>query len=103
MRQNTNLATVLGTLAVAGGLPGLIWPQVPQPIYVTWMVLAFPIGWTVSQAILALLFYGVLTPLGLVFQCVGRDSLHRIHRPNLRTYWLPKGSPSDPRRYLKQF
>ena len=46
-------------------------------IYVGWMVLAFPIGWTVSQVMLALMFFGLFTPIGLVFRLIGRDPLQR--------------------------
>ena len=39
------------------------------------MVLAFPIGWTVSLVLLGLVYYGLFTPIGLVFRLVGRDAL----------------------------
>jgi len=97
------LAIVLAVMALTAGPLGLLWPQLMRPVYVGWMVLAFPIGWTVSQATLALIFYGLFTPIGLLFRLIGRDPLHRVHRPGLETYWSPKPSVSDPRRYLKQF
>ena len=37
---------------------GATLPSANRPIYVGWMVLAFPIGWTVSQAMLGLMFDG---------------------------------------------
>jgi hypothetical protein len=74
-----------------------------RPIYVAWMVLAFPIGWTISQIILALMFYGLFTPIGLIFRIIGRDPLHRARQPGLESYWSPKTTPADPRRYFKQF
>ena len=61
-----------------------------RPIYVGWMVLAFPIGWTVSQAMLALMFYGLFTPIGLLFRLIGRDPLQLSRRSGLETYWTPK-------------
>ena len=53
VREHTNLAATLAVLALTVGLVGIIWPQTMRPIYVAWMVLAFPIGWTISQVILA--------------------------------------------------
>ena len=41
-----------GSLALTVGPLGLIRPEWLRPIYVGWMVLAFPIGWTVSQVML---------------------------------------------------
>jgi hypothetical protein len=67
------------------------------------MVMAFPIGWTISQFILALMFYRLFTPIGLVFRLLGRDALHRVRQPGLDSYWSPKATPADPRRYFKQF
>ena len=67
------------------------------------MVLAFPIGWTVSQVMLAVMFFGLFTPIGLVFRLIGRDPLHRTRRPELESYWAPKPTPTDLRRYFKQF
>ncbi len=46
-------------------------------VYIGWMILAFPIGWTVSQVMLAVMFFGLFTPIGLVFRLIGRDPLHR--------------------------
>jgi Saxitoxin biosynthesis operon protein SxtJ len=102
-RRHPTAGVVLVLLAVGVGVPGLIWPQLTRPIYVAWMVLAFPIGWTVSQLIVALLFYGLFTPIGLVFRLIGRDPLHRARQPGLETYWSAKLTPTDPRRYFKQF
>jgi hypothetical protein len=103
VREHTTLAAAFAVLALTVGLLGIIWPQVVRPIYVAWMVLAFPIGWTVSQIILALMFYGLFTPIGLIFRLVGRDPLHRARRLELETYWSPKATPADLRRYFKQF
>jgi hypothetical protein len=102
-RGHAAAAVILGIMALAVGLLGLLQPLAVRPIYVGWMVLAFPIGWIVSQAILALMFYGMFTPIGLVFRLIGRDPLHRTRQPELATYWAPKATPTDARRYLKQF
>ena len=97
------LALALAALALTVGLLGLLWPRVIRPVYVGWMVLAFPIGWTVSQAMLAVMFYGLFTPIGLLFRLIGRDPLHRARRPASRHTGAPKPSADDPRRYFKQF
>jgi hypothetical protein len=96
-------AAVLGALALTVGPVGLAWPMLVRPIFVTWMVLAFPIGWIISQAILALMYYGLFTPISLVFRLIGRDPLKRAYQPAVETYWAPKATASDPRRYFRQF
>ncbi len=96
-------SAVLAVLAVAIGLPGLARPRLVRPVYVGAMILAFPIGWVVSRLLLAILFYGVVTPMGLVLRLGGRDPL-RLARPAARTtYWMAKPEPADLRSYFRQF
>jgi hypothetical protein len=96
-------SAVLATLALAIGLPGLVRPQLVRPVFVGAMILAFPIGWLVSRVLLALLFYGLVTPMGLVFRLTGRDALRLARRPEQTTYWMPKPAPADLRSYFRQF
>jgi hypothetical protein len=103
VRHQPIAAAVFGTLAVVIGIPGLIQPAIVRPVYVGAMILAFPIGWTVSKLILACMFYGIFTPMALWFRIIGRDSLSRRHRPVTETYWLPKTQTTDPSRYFHPF
>jgi hypothetical protein len=102
-RGRSGFGAILAVLAVTIGPLGLIRPEWVRFIYVGWMILAFPIGWTVSQIILAAMFFGLFTPIGLVFRLLGRDTLQRTHRPELESYWQPKPASTDLRRYFKQF
>jgi Saxitoxin biosynthesis operon protein SxtJ len=102
-RGHTRLALSCAVLALIIGLLGLTRPEWVRLIYVGWMVLAFPIGWTVSQVMLAVIYFGLFTPIGLVFRLRGRDPLHRTRRPEPESYWVPKPMPADLRRYFKQF
>jgi hypothetical protein len=102
-RGNELWAGIVGLVAVAVGLPGLLVPKLVQPIYVASMVVAFPIGWTISRFVLMCVFYGLFTPLGLVFRLMGRDAL-RLRRPsNGETHWLPKPAATSSHRYFQQF
>ena len=103
VRGRTNLGLSIGALAMVVGLAGLTRPEWVRLIYVGWMVLAFPIGWTVSQVILLIMYYGVFTPIGLIFRLIGRDAMQRARRADLESYWTPKPAPADVRSYFKQF
>jgi Saxitoxin biosynthesis operon protein SxtJ len=102
-RGRTGVGTGFALLALAIGPVGLFRPEWIRFVYVGWMILAFPIGWTVSQIILLVMFFGLFTPIGLIFRLLGRDTLLRTRRPELETYWKPKPSSPDLRRYFKQF
>ncbi|HUY36637.1 MAG TPA: SxtJ family membrane protein [Pirellulales bacterium] len=101
-RGRTELGLTLLALALAIGPLGLIRPRAIRPIYVGWMVLAFPIGWLVSSILLAIVYYGIFTPIALVFRLLGRDALGRRTRKT-DTYWQPKRPVTDVRGYFRQF
>ena len=103
VRGHTGLALIFAFLALTIGPLGLARPDGLRWIYVGWMVLAFPIGWTVSQVLLALMFYGLFTPIGLIFKLLGARPASPHRRPELKSYWAPKPVPVDLRSYFKQF
>jgi len=59
-------AVVLWGLAVSGGLTGLWRPSLVRLLYVIWMGVTFPIGLIVSNLMLLLVFYLVITPVGFI-------------------------------------
>ena len=73
-----------------------------RPVFVGWMMLAFPLSWLVSHIALAIVFYGFFTPLALVFRLSGRDPL-ALKRRNTESYWQPRPQATDVRRYFRQF
>jgi len=102
LHGQTGLATVfLAVFAVVIGGVGLAWPSAIRPVYQAWMIVAFPIGWLVSNAILAVMFFAIFTPMAAVFRLIGRDALLRRNRGS-RSYWVPSRGPADPREYFRQ-
>jgi protein-S-isoprenylcysteine O-methyltransferase Ste14 len=93
---------VLAVAAVVVGVSGLIKPALVRPIYSGWMVVAFPIGWTVSHIALGAVFYVVFTFVGLVFRVMGRDVL-QLRRGTGGSYWMPKGEARSGDEYMRQF
>ncbi len=89
----------LGLIAV-----GLLTPRVLKPIQKLWMGLALVIGAVMSRVILSLLFYLVLTPLGLVARLAGKHFLDLKFKEAKTSYWIErprqKKIPAD---YEKQF
>lgn len=102
-RERTTVALTLGAVAAVVGLIGLAVPRMIRPIYVAWMIAAFPIGWVVSHLILAIIFYGLFTLVALFFRLIGRDALQRGPHPELDSYYVPKPMPTDPALYLRQY
>ncbi|MBY0526144.1 MAG: hypothetical protein K2R98_22310 [Gemmataceae bacterium] len=93
---------VLGLCAFDVLVAAVFRPSLLRLLYVGWMVAVFPIGWAVSHVLLGVLFYGIFTPLGLVFRLIGRDPLCR-RRSEVDSYWTPKPMPTDVSSYFRQF
>jgi hypothetical protein len=81
----------------------LVYPRGVRPVYVLLCLLALPVGLAVSEAMLMLLFYGILFPLGMIFRIVGRDGLQRRMDPAATCYWQPRRQPGDVASYMRQW
>lgn len=83
---------------------GLLAPALLKPLQKAWMALALIMGWVMSRVILLLLFYLVLTPLGLVLRRAGKKFLALERDASAESYWNRKEPrPTEPARYEKQF
>jgi hypothetical protein len=89
-----------------GGLLWLVylaWPAARKAIFVGWLYAVFPIGWTISHAIVVTFYYLVLTPVGLVLRLVGRDPMERGDKYRRDSYWTVRPRPDDTGRYFRQY
>jgi hypothetical protein len=84
------------------GLVALLRPALIRPVFIAWMGLAYPVGWVVSHLLLGLIFYGVVTPIGLLMRRLGYDSMRREFDRATPSYWMPH-EPADTARYFRQF
>lgn len=84
---------------------GIVRPGILRWVYVAWMSIAFTLGFVMSTLLLTLFFYVVLTPVGLLAKCMGRDFLNRKWEPSASTYWIERDSTKKRTRsdYEQQF
>jgi hypothetical protein len=102
-RGHTNAPAVLWTIATLFFLSGLIFPDLLRRIEKGWMGLALVLAWVNTRIILTLLFYAVITPIGVIMRLF-RDPLDRRLHDGRVSYWVPKKpEPFDPKRYENQF
>jgi len=80
---------------------GLVLPALIRPIFVGLILLTFPIGWVVSHLLLGLIFYGVVTPIGLILRISGHDLL-QLKKPSGDSAWKTSVGKTDATRYLRQ-
>lgn len=82
--------------AVLGGL-GLLVPKFLQPIYYGWMRFAILLSWITTPIILGILYYLIVTPMGLGMRLLGKDPLRRKHCEDIESYRIHSENkkPSD--------
>ena len=98
------VAAVFWVLAVLVRGVGLWRPSYLKPLFVGMTLVSWPIGVVVSWSAMALFYFGVITPVAIVFRLIGRDALKRKFDRDATTYWeacrVDRGGTE---RYLKQF
>ena len=104
LNHRGQLAIILLGIAVLFALIGVLKPNWLKVLFVASIIVTFPIGWVVSQLILAVLYFGLITPLAIVFRLSGRDALNlRDASDQKASFWSPKTVNPDKRSYFKQF
>jgi polyferredoxin len=66
---------------------GIIVPERLRLLQKAWMALAVVIGFFMSRVILTILFYGVVTPIGLLTKLFGKDIMDQRIAKERPSYW----------------
>lgn len=95
----------MAIVAVGGfiGLSGFLSLELTRYIYVTLTAVTLPVGLAISLILMTVFYFGLITPLGLVFRFVRRDALSRRFDPHARSYWIPHEPTTKMERYFRQF
>ena len=92
-------AVVLGSVLV---VLGLLLPSRLGPIYKTWMAVGNVLGWINTRIILGIIYYGLVTPMGLVMRVWRKDSMRRQYDETVNTYRVLR-RPRPASHMLRQF
>ena len=66
---------------------GFTIPVILKPIYWVWMIFATILGWIMTRVILSLLFYLIVTPIGLVARLFGKQFIELKWDKSEGSYW----------------
>jgi hypothetical protein len=77
-------------------LVALLKPALLSRLNRLWMKLGILLGKVVSPIALGVLFYGVLTPVGMVMRLAGKDPLRLKRDPAADSYWIAREPPGPP-------
>ena len=101
-KADPTVGVTLWIVGAATGILGLTGSRIALPVYWAWMGLSFVLGSVMSRLVMAFVFFGVITPIGLLMRLVGRDPL-RLRKPQVESYWVDLGRPDDISSYERQF
>ena len=83
---------------------GIISPLLLKPLQKAWMAIAIVVGFFMSRIILAISYYLVVTPMGLLTKAMGKDILDEKLDASAKTYWKARDSkPKEKISYEQQF
>jgi hypothetical protein len=88
---------IVGIISIAG----LVFPPLIRPIFVGLILLTYPIGWGVSHVLLGVIFYGIVTPIGIILRITGHDPL-QLKAPLGSSLWKSPTGKIGPASYLRQ-
>jgi len=80
-------SVVFGGIGVLLILFGLILPNILKPLNKIWMTLAVILGWFMSRIILFILYYVIITPIGIFLKLIGKDFLQLKIDKSSKSYW----------------
>jgi Saxitoxin biosynthesis operon protein SxtJ len=84
-----------GLLIFLGG----ILPRALAPIHTGWMWIGHILGWINTRILLGIVFYGLITPIGMVFRLMGKDIMRQAFSEESSTYRMVR--QSRPRSHMK--
>ncbi len=78
----------------------LLYPKVLVPPYKAWIAFGHVLGWLNARVILGVVFFLLVTPIGLIMRLLGKDLLCLRRSAN---YWVARDKPLDPQSLRNQF
>ena len=73
---------------------GLINSSILTPFNLLWFKFGMLLGRVVSPIIMALVFFGVVTPTGLIMKIFKKDLL-KLKRKDKKSYWIERKTKSE--------
>ncbi len=89
-------AMILGSLLI---VLGAIVPQCLKQVYRGWMKIGHVLGSINTRIILGIVYYLLVTPMGIIMRLMGKDPMHRALGENVDTYRVVRAV--RPRRHMR--
>ena len=97
------IALPLLIAALAISIVGFVSTRFMRLVYLGMIYATYPIGFVISHVLLAVVYFVVITVIGVLMRFFGRDPMNRDLDPSVATYWIDKETDSDSDRYFRQY
>lgn len=94
-------ALQLWAVGLGGGLivAGALVPTILAPVHRGWMWVGHVLGWINTRILLGIVFYGMVTPIGLIMRAMGKDTMRQAFAEASLTYRVTR--QPRPRSHMK--
>lgn len=101
LRHRSGLPSLLiGALLI---ILGVVAPKTLKYFHGVWIALSLLIGWIMTRVILTLVFFLVVTPIGLLQRLLSRSGIDLRFRTGASSYWQSREKSFAPADYRNQF
>lgn len=94
-------AGILVTVGLASATVYYAYPPSQTKIVAGFHALTFPIRWVLTLVVMAVLYYAVITPIGIWFRVSGKSM--RKTESDASSNWQTLDLPSDPDSFFRTF
>ena len=102
-RRYPTATLVLGSAAALLGLAAAVVPAQLAAFHRIWIKLSLVLGWVMTHVILTLVFYVIVTPVGLLQRLVSKRAFDVAFRTAENSYWKARETECDRASYERQF
>mgnify|MGYP005991245999 CR=1 FL=1 len=102
LNESIIAAYVFGSLGTTFLLTALFKEDVLLPLNKLWMRFGLLLGKIISPIVLALIFFGLITPYSILMRLFGRDEL-RIKLIKRRSHWKSRNQSTPQTNFKQQF
>jgi phosphotransferase system glucose/maltose/N-acetylglucosamine-specific IIC component len=97
------LGSICGGVGLALAVAYYAVPRTQDAIVHGFKILTWPIQFVVSIVLLGVLFFLIMTPIGLLLRLFGRDPLAKRPQAELQTYWSRYPLDKNSSRYFRMY
>ena len=77
-------------IAIVVLLSSIVSPRILRPVYNVFIKIAHALGWFNTRLILIVVYYVLLTPIGLIMRVFGKDPLDKKIDKDVDSYWIDR-------------